>query len=147
MNKKNLNTWYYVVFSLCNLETIYVKFQFAGVDYTDVICVGILENIISNEITIDSLTKSQNLRTVMLMDFVQRMEMILRGQIDPTRCSSSSSSRYELSPSSGLISSEVHVCAVDVKVQYGNRKIAKERKVNRGACVLVVKGGIKETDS
>ena len=30
---------------------------------------------------------------------------------------SSSSSGYELSPSSGLISSEVHVCAVDVKVQ------------------------------
>ena len=30
---------------------------------------------------------------------------------------SSSSFGYELSPSSGLMSSEVHVCAVDVKVQ------------------------------
>ena len=45
-----------------------------------------LENITWNEIIIHSLTKSQNLRTVMLMIFVQRMKMILRGQIDPTWC-------------------------------------------------------------
>ena len=36
-------------------------------------------------------------------------------------------------------------CAVDLKVQYKNRNIAKERKVNKSACVLAAEGEIKET--
>ena len=54
--------------------------------YTDVIRAWNWKTLFWNEITIDNLTKLYNRRTVMLMAFVQRMEMILRGQIDPTRC-------------------------------------------------------------
>ena len=36
--------------------------------------------------------------------------------------------------------------AVDLKVQQENRKKAKEKKVNSGACVLVVQREIKEIE-